>query len=178
MKNKILLGNCLEFQDTKATHSPFFSLFLLLLLSVLPAFAQQEVLTSGGNAQGIQGNVSYTVGQVSYLTYTGTNGSLSQGMQQPLEISVVLSTAETSGLRLLSTTYPNPTTGILTLVIENYPLENLSFQLYNLQGQLLLQDKVFKTETAIDITNQGVALYFLKILSGSSEIKTFKIQKK
>lgn len=58
---------------------------LLLLLSFFgPAIqAQNGINTSGGQASGGGGAVSYSVGQLVYHSYSGPNGSVSQGMQQP-----------------------------------------------------------------------------------------------
>jgi hypothetical protein len=45
--------------------------------------AQQGVVTAGGVAGGAGGSASYSIGQVDYLSVTGTGGSLIQGLQQP-----------------------------------------------------------------------------------------------
>ena len=51
--------------------------------------AQEVIPTSGGTASGSGGSASYTIGQMIYTTNNGVNGSVSQGIQQPYEISVV-----------------------------------------------------------------------------------------
>ena len=45
-------------------------------------YAQEGFSTSGGQALGTAGSSSYTVGQTVYGTYTGSNGSVAQGVQQ------------------------------------------------------------------------------------------------
>ena len=65
------------------------STVLLLCFGMFGLQAQQVVTTSGGNASGSGGSVSYTVGQIVYTTNTDSNGSVAQGVQQPYEISVV-----------------------------------------------------------------------------------------
>ena len=62
----------------------FFSLLATLELS-----AQENTVASGGKATGSGGTVSYSVGQVVYTTNAGTNGSLSQGVQQPYVVSTL-----------------------------------------------------------------------------------------
>ena len=62
-------------------------LFLILVLTGLQA--QECIPTTGGNASGSEGSVSYTIGQIVYITNVGTNSSLAQGVQQPFEISAV-----------------------------------------------------------------------------------------
>ncbi len=45
--------------------------------------AQQGNVAAGGQAVGAGGSVSYSIGQVNYLSASGTGGSLNQGLQQP-----------------------------------------------------------------------------------------------
>ncbi|MCB0409870.1 MAG: hypothetical protein KDD29_06595, partial [Flavobacteriales bacterium] len=58
----------------------------ILICSIV--FAQENTVSSGGDALGVGGSASYSVGQVVYTTHTGVNGSIAQGVQQPYEISV------------------------------------------------------------------------------------------
>ena len=78
--------------------------------------AQESVNATGGDASGSGGSASYSVGQVVYTTNVGTNGSVSQGVQQPYEISVVTAIEEAKGINLTVTAYPNPTTDYLSLI--------------------------------------------------------------
>ena len=56
------------------------SFYLLIGTSV---FAQQNTTAAGGNATGAGGSVSYTIGQIDYITETGAGGNANQGVQQP-----------------------------------------------------------------------------------------------
>jgi hypothetical protein len=51
------------------------SAVLLFWLGITGLQAQATVSTTGGNASGIGGSVSYSVGQVFYTTYSGTKWS-------------------------------------------------------------------------------------------------------
>src|SRR6056297_4018314 len=112
------------------------SLGVLILLtfafSLSTVSAQESVNATGGNALGSGGSASYSVGQVAYQTHTGTNGSVSEGVQQPFEISVVTGIEEAKGINLSVSAYPNPTTDYLTLRIDELEISNLSFQLYDM----------------------------------------------
>lgn len=59
-----------------------------MTLGITTAYAQQASTASGGNASGSGGSASYSVGQTAYTVSNG-NGSVSQGVQQPFEISIV-----------------------------------------------------------------------------------------
>lgn len=109
--------------------------FSLLLIGMSGLHAQETISTSGGNAAGSGGTVSYTLGQIVYTTNTGTTGSVSQGVQQLYEISEVTSVDEGKTMNLSA--YPNPTTDYLSLTIESEDLKDLSFQLYDMSGNLL-----------------------------------------
>ena len=150
---------------------------LLLAFGLTGLHAQEAIPATGGNASGSGGSVSYSVGQVVYTINTGTNGSAAQGVQQPFEISVVTGLEEAKGINLICSVYPNPTTYFLTLKVENYDKENLSYQLYDVSGKLLENKKLDGTETSIVMSNLVPATYFLKVTQNTIEVKTFKVIK-
>jgi len=153
------------------------SVVLLIGLGLSGLQAQEAIPASGGNASGSGGTTSYTVGQVVYTTNTGTNGSVAQGVQQPYEISVVSGIEQAKDINLICSAYPNPTTDFLTLNVENYDNENLSYQLFDISGKLLENKKLTSNETTISMTNIVSAIYFLKVMENQIEVKTFKIIK-
>ncbi|MFO7670808.1 MAG: T9SS type A sorting domain-containing protein [Bacteroidales bacterium] len=153
------------------------SAFLLLGLGLAELQAQESVNPTGGNASGSGGSVSYSVGQVAYQIHTGTNGSVAEGVQQPYEISVVTGIEEAKGINLSVSAYPNPTTDFLTLSIDGFDIFNLSYQLYDLTGKLLQNERITGNQTIIVMSNLVPANYFLKVNQGNKEIKTFKIIK-
>ena len=110
---------------------------LLLGLILSSSYAQEAVPSTGGEASGSGGTVSYTVGQVLYNTYTGTGNSEAQGVQQPYEISIVLGLEKQEGISLSCQVYPNPSTNYLVLEVENYDIEDLHYQLYDVGGKLI-----------------------------------------
>ena len=154
------------------------SAVLLLGLGLTGLQAQTSINATGGNASGSGGSASYSVGQVVYTTNTGTNGSVAQGVQQPFEISVVTAIEEAKGINLSVSAYPNPTTDYLTLEVKEYELSNLHFQLYDMSGKLLQNEKITGNQTSIVMSNLVPATYFVKVTESNKEVKTFKIIKK
>jgi hypothetical protein len=153
---------------------------LVLLVSCLCLTivqGQSTIPSTGGNANGSGGSVSYTVGQITYQTQSGSNGTVAQGVQQPYEISVVTAVENTEDINLVCTVYPNPTSGFLKLIVESLDYENLRFRLYNINGVLLQDKKVEARETEISLDNQSYSVYFLKVIKDNLEIKVFKIVK-
>ena len=140
-------------------------------------YGQTGIPASGGNASGGGATVTYSVGQVFYDSKTGSNGSEIQGIQQPLEISVVTAVENAEGISLEFSIYPNPATDIIKLKTGNFNVLNLRFQLYDIRGNLLLDKKTEVEETSINLQGFVPASYFLKVIQGDKEIKSFKIIK-
>ena len=159
-------------------HKPLkLSAVLLLGLGLTGLQAQTSVNATDGDVSGSGGSVSYSVGQVVYTTHTGTSGSVAEGVQQPYEISVVTGLEEAQSINLSVTAYPNPTTDYLTLRIDEFEISNLSFQLYDMNGKLLQNEKITGNQTSIVMSNLLPATYFVKVIQGNKEVKTFKIIK-
>ena len=78
----------------------------------------------------------------------------------------------------LTVWYPNPSNDYLYLRIEEYPIDNLQYHLYNQSGKLLNSDKISDTETQISMKEFPSAIYFISITNKQQEIKSFKIIKK
>ncbi|HRS18127.1 MAG TPA: T9SS type A sorting domain-containing protein [Bacteroidales bacterium] len=149
----------------------------LFVISCIGLHAQESVNASGGKATGSGGSASYSVGQVVYTTILGTNGSVTQGIQQPYEISVLSTIEEAQGIRLVATAYPNPTVNELTLKIDAFDISNVSYLLYNNNGRVLQREPILHYITSIDMSKYTPSIYYVKIIQGDTEIKTFKIIK-
>lgn len=152
------------------------STVILLGLGLPGLQAQEGVNTTGGNASGSGGSISYSVGQVLYQTH-GTYGSVAEGVQQPYEISVVTEIEDARGINFSVTAYPNPTADYLTLVVKDFKLSKLTFQLYDMHGKLLQNKKITRNQTSIFMSGLVPATYFVKVMQNNKEVKTFKVIK-
>lgn len=146
----------------------------VLFLGVVGLQAQENVASAGGNATGSNGTSSYTVGQVAYTTATGTDGSVSQGVQQAYEITMISGVEETN-INLEMKVYPNPVTNYLTLTVGD--TDDLDYQLSDMNGNVLESNIVKSNSTTIKMEELSTATYFLKVMSNNQVIKTFKIIK-
>jgi len=138
--------------------------------------AQQATTATGGQASGTGGSSSYSIGQIAYSTHMGSNGSVTQGVQQPYEIFTVLG-LDVSDIQIELQTYPNPTTDFLTIRVESQVLNELSYQLFDANGKLIENKKMNSSLETINLENLANATYFLKILSADKELKIVKIIK-
>ena len=151
---------------------------LLLGFGITTVQAQQAFVSSGGNASGSGGTVAYSVGQIVYTSNSGTNEFVVQGVQQAFEISVTLGFEEAKTISLNLMAYPNPTSNVVTLNVDDYELSNLSFELFDINGRSIERKKITNTTETIRLENLPSATYFLKVTNIKKELKTFKIIKK
>ena len=114
---------------------------------------------------------------ISITTNIGTNGSVSQGVQQSLEI-FVLSNKDFKELNLNAFTYPNPTKDKITLELSNLELTNLTFTMFDIKGRTLLKGVIKEKNTSIIMKDYSAGVYLLKVHQQNKELKTFKIIKK
>ena len=150
---------------------------LLLGFGLTGLHAQEATVASGGDAFGSGGSASYSIGQLHYTTNMGTDASVAQGVQQAFEISIVVGIHEDFGINLVMIAYPNPTTDFLTLEVENFQNEHISYQLRDLNGKLLESRRMTNQKTHISLKNLDPAIYFLEVIINQKEVKTFKITK-
>jgi len=152
-----------------------FALFLLCM-SFTSLYAQESTNASGGKATGGGGSASYSVGQVLYHVQDQSAGSVAQGVQQPYEIQVVTG-IDISDIQLDISAYPNPVNDFLILKIENYKLDNLAYNIYDLQGRMVENKNIVTNETSIAMSQLVPATYFVRIMEKEKTIKYFKIIK-
>jgi len=153
---------------------------VLFVYGTLSIKAQNNIVSSGGEATGPGGSVSYSAGQIFYTTTPGPNGSVAQGVQQPYEISVITAIEDAGDISLVCTAYPNPAYDLLTLKVEvstKLEIQSLVYHLFDLDGKLLEGNKITGAETYVSIGNLAPAAYFLKVIQGNKAVKTFKIIK-
>ncbi|MBM3917767.1 MAG: T9SS type A sorting domain-containing protein [Sphingomonadales bacterium] len=148
---------------TNSTKLKFIFVFTIGLSSPIISLGQESVNTSGGDATGSGGSVAYSIGQVVYTTYFATDGSVAQGVQHAYEIF-----SSGTGETLLNVTliaYPNPTSAHLTLLINDYNNEKLSYQILDVQGKQLSNGQVTAKHTQINTNGLPNATYFINVVN-------------
>lgn len=160
-------------------HSPrILFIILFLVLIGLTGFAQQSILSSTGNISGTGGSVSYSIGQVAFSQHTWITGVVTEGVQQPYEIQIMEGIDQEQGIHLNCILYPNPADAYIKLRIENIQSGILTYQLINMEGLILKNDRIENIETNIQMADLASATYFLTVSERDKSIKTFKIIKK
>ncbi|WP_298393526.1 T9SS type A sorting domain-containing protein [Flavobacterium sp.] len=151
-------------------------MIFFLLFSCNYLIGQQSINSSGGNGIGIGGSFSCSLGQTDYVAVTGTNGKVSQGVQQPFEF-FVLDVNQLPEISLEWRIYPNPTTDIVFIKNDNDDVI-INYQLIDVTGKLIATSTNKKQSNEINLTSLEKGNYILVIQTKSNLTKTFKIIKK
>ncbi|WP_172281931.1 T9SS type A sorting domain-containing protein [Chryseobacterium sp. Chry.R1] len=155
----------------------FISGFLFILFIVTGQLkAQSAVLTTGTTVSGGNGSISYSVGQVTYLS-KGSGFQVMEGVQQAFEITT-LGTHETSSAEDGILLYPNPFRDYLYLDFTVNSYKNSDYQLFDAQGKLIRSEKIMQTKSEFNFSSLPSAMYIIRINQDGKNIKTFKIIKK
>ena len=152
-----------------------FFLAFLLSFSMIAQTSRQVLSATGGDASGSGGSVAYSVGQIVYTTSTGTTGSVAQGVEQAYEISSV--GIKETALNISLSVFPNPTSDFLSLKVEDYNNEALSYNLIDEQGKLVMNEQITNQGTQVAMSTLARGAYFINVLQENKKIQTFKIIK-
>ena len=139
----------------------------LLVFGTLNLCAQDATTVSGGDASGTGGSAAYSVGQVSYTCLSGSSGSVSQGVQQTYTI-IGAGLSDHPEIHLSMSVYPNPLVTVINLNVGAQNLKNLTYQLFDIQGKLIVQEIITSVEVSINMEGYNEGNYFLKVINSNS----------
>lgn len=153
-------------------------LITLLLITINQAlcYSQESFVSSGASIKTASGSVSFSIGQVFHNIIYGHTHTSSHGLQQPYEISTVVSVENDFILEI--SLFPNPTLDQLTLRIENEFLGNAEYEIFDMLGNSLDCSKIFQSDTNITFDKYPANVYLLKIKIDNKKSKVFKIVKR
>jgi len=159
----------------KETRFKIYLSALVVMSAMVKVSAQSGPIAAGGECTGVGGTMSYSVGQIDYITADGSGGAMSEGLQQPYEIYIAIGVGEIE-IALEMVVFPIPARDILNLQIDRYN-DLMSFKLYGLSGNLIVDQKIIGKQTQIDLSGLSLSTYLLQVCEQGKEIKTFKIIK-
>lgn len=140
-------------------------------LSLIGVQAQQALAVTGSDISSASGSVSYSIGQIDYIS-SGTLVSVSQGIQQSYGKLIVEINSTIS-----ITVWPNPVFNILNVKISDDIGTGLDIQLYNINGKLLESRKSNSNFLNIAMENFAPATYILLVTHLKQKTVSFKIIK-
>ncbi len=152
----------------------------IIILSLVLTFnfivkAQESIVASGGDLNNNDVTVSFSLGQTMVLNFSNSDFSIGEGIQQPLENSI-LSIEDVNTLSDFKV-FPIPTSNYLEIKINDFVIEHLTYEILDLNGKSLLFGQINSVSTKINIENLDQAIYLLNIRKDNSIIKTSKVLK-
>lgn len=151
-----------------------------LLLTGLVAFimtvanAQDLISTGGDFFQKPSGSISFTIGEPIIETVGVGKHVITQGFQQSTR--PVMPTGYNELEDIAISVFPNPTTDIINIELSEE--RSLDYQLFDLNGVLMQEDKISMIQTTISLINYAPSIYILKLVEKNFGSRTFQIVKK
>ena len=149
-------------------------LFLLLFTSF--CFAQQDIVTSGGDTNSAYGSFSYTVGQILVSQQVRSSSiwskeaiTLNHGVQQ-----FFIPKCENND-NIIINAYPNPSNGIVNITLSEWDDIEITLSVYDVLGKNILSQKIFKNKTQLNLTSFSTGIYLLSINNICGAASTFKL---
>jgi len=139
---------------------------------------QSVFQASGGDLFGVNGSVSYSIGQVFHTEATSGGGSLFAGVQVPIEVAAETGTAVTERTGVPFSIYPNPATEQVTITTDQPVRNQVTYALYDMSGREVASDRIRDVQTEIGIGHLDPSVYLLTISGENGEVSSFKIIKK
>jgi len=154
-------------------------LILIITLTISQSAIQaQEVVSSGGAYAKVTGvSLSWTIGEPVIETFSNGSYTLTQGFHQSRIGSTAVDDFEIPGLRL--SVYPNPFSEELNVRFDGGDFSRLQYTFISGEGKVILNNKIKKDLTTINLQTYAPGSYFLKISQRTGEtLKTFHVVKK
>ena len=154
-------------------------LFLLLLFLCAGAqsqtITQQLISSSGDEFKNNTYQLVWSIGETVTETFSANNQMLTEGFHQSNYIISAIN--QMSDLEFEINLFPNPTTNLIQLKIQNDKLENLHFVISDLSGKMILSENLIIVNQQINLTKYLSGIYILSVYNQNQLLKTFKIIK-
>jgi len=145
---------------------------LLLFSSYLHIRAQTGFSTCGGDVSTVEHSISFSMGQVFYLSAFSTANYYSQGLQHSNLVSQPNGIEDLTENNLLISLYPNPVINELHLKLKDIDMSGLNIKLYNSLGKIVTQTSFKTNELTLKMDNYTSGLYML-VVSDNHLIRGF-----
>ncbi len=157
------------------------TLFIVAILIAGYTFSQTvspELISSSGDYyynETTGYSISWSIGEPMTASYNQAEGSVTEGfhaIESLLTIVEVVKIFNENNIII----YPNPTAELINV---EYPdlKSNTKIEIYNMQGKLMISQKITSTNEQINLSKLASSTYIVKIIEDNIELRTFKIQK-
>jgi hypothetical protein len=147
-------------------------MLILITVKISLSGISQEIITSSGDHYSNENiTLSWTIGEGATETYEKNEISLNQGFQQNIDIIPVASQSNTlQGVEFAL--YPNPVSEILNIDLSAANDSELSIDIFDIKGKMLLTINKSKKQQSAQIELSGFppGEYIMKIYSKDNYI--------
>lgn len=151
-------------------------LTLFLCSSATGIFAQEAISSAGKQTKNSSAQLSWTIGEPIVETVSNSSNELTQGLHQTyLEVTAI---GEVQQSDYSIAAFPNPATEYVEITVERDSPQSLSFQLFDSNGRLLLEETIKNNRAVVNTAELVPAVYFITIKENQNSIQTFQILKK
>ena len=156
-------------------------LFLYISTLCLPALSAQTISrdvvgSAGDHFSAVNGQLEWTLGEVSIETFNSGTSQITQGFHQT---NLIISSLGEEGERSEIQVYPNPVTSVLHIKLPAGD-QPLNIALYDSQGKLLHESTLLEGREVQQFSMNGYAsgIYLLQVRTLlTDEISNYKIYK-
>jgi hypothetical protein len=152
-------------------------LFILLVFYINTSYSQintlQVIGASGSNDSNGNIQLDWTVGETIINIGSNSNNILTQGFNQSVLLITDLEEIVKSSIMI----QPNPTSDYLILNIPDKELNDTYYSLIDINGKVILEDKIKHNQTRISFIDYSKSIYFFNVFSKNEMIKTFRVIK-
>lgn len=152
-----------------------FGYIVVLLLAPFSMSGQVSVNSSGGEAIGSNGSVSFSVGQVDYINFSSAQNMMSEGVQQPIELYTVK--IEELQEKVYLTLYPNPTTQNLWLQFDGAVHNRKKIEVYSISGQKVKSLEIDESKPQLDVSDLANGTYIIRVYAHGTVLFTKRFVK-
>jgi hypothetical protein len=148
--------------------------FIIFHFFLLRAFAQESVVSTGGDINSATGSISYSIGQTFFDCARIDSINICQGVQQPINLfktQIIVNPKTTISV------YPNPFLQNIWVNTSSCNSDKLTYSIMNLQGITVEKGKLFSNLTFINLSNMATGAYFFMVFDQMNKLAVFKIFK-
>lgn len=156
------------------------SLLIVSFAQAQTTISRQVIGSTGGSFANATIDVNYSVGEAVITTATSGSIILTQGFQQPdFGVGALSEVDLTNSI----TVYPNPTSGVLNILLSENVAKNgtVLVDVYNLQGKLVFHGEEFANSTSgilqLDLASLHTGQYLILFTDSDGALSREKFVK-
>ncbi|HRI00601.1 MAG TPA: T9SS type A sorting domain-containing protein [Saprospiraceae bacterium] len=150
-------------------------LYLFSLWKINAQSINQQVISSGGGSgSNLNALIDWTIGEPVINSLSNNMNQLTQGFHQTM---LTVTAVQEPNDFVNAIVFPNPTSGNIQIIL-NKNLFDVSIQLMDLQGKVILQKNMKAQSEILKLEDLATGTYILSVIAKDNHlIKQFKINK-